>query len=83
MSVVPIIRPLECTEEISASQGPFGAPYSLVAHMTAIAVRETRIRRDMRRLAEYDDAMLRDLGIARSDIEGVVRHGRDGPTTGA
>ena len=39
--------------------------------------REWRLRRDMRRLADHDDHMLRDIGIARADIEGAVRRGHD------
>jgi hypothetical protein len=30
----------------------------------------------MRRLASFDDAMLHDIGLARSEIEDAVRHGR-------
>lgn len=41
-------------------------------------VRELRLRRDMRRLGEFSDHMLHDIGISRADIEGVVRRGRDG-----
>ena len=39
-------------------------------------VREWRIRRDLGRVVEFDDAMLRDMGIARSEIESALRHGR-------
>jgi uncharacterized protein YjiS (DUF1127 family) len=46
-----------------------------VALVTLIA-RELRVRRDMRRLAELDDTMLRDIGIARTEIERAVRVGR-------
>jgi len=38
--------------------------------------RAERIRRDMRRLSEMDDYMLRDIGLARSEIERAVREGR-------
>jgi uncharacterized protein YjiS (DUF1127 family) len=83
MSVVPIVRAFELQRpprngEISSAPGPLEGLYALVAAMAAAAVREARIRRDMRRIAEFDDHMLRDLGVARSDIEGVVRRGRDG-----
>ncbi len=33
-------------------------------------------RRSVRRLADADEAVLRDLGIARSDIPRLVRKGR-------
>jgi uncharacterized protein YjiS (DUF1127 family) len=39
--------------------------------------REIAVRRDMRRLAQFDDHMLRDIGVARADIEGAVRRGHD------
>jgi uncharacterized protein YjiS (DUF1127 family) len=39
-------------------------------------IREWRIRRDLGRLADFDDAMLRDIGVARSEIEPALRHGR-------
>jgi len=32
--------------------------------------------RDMARLGQYDDAMLHDIGLARSEIEPALRHGR-------
>jgi uncharacterized protein YjiS (DUF1127 family) len=40
-------------------------------------LRERRIKRGVAALAQYDDRTLRDLGICRSDIERVVRYGRD------
>jgi uncharacterized protein YjiS (DUF1127 family) len=49
---------------------------SLASRIVARVARELRIRRDMRRLAEMDDAMLRDIGLARTEIEPAVRHGR-------
>jgi uncharacterized protein YjiS (DUF1127 family) len=37
---------------------------------------EHRIRRDIGELMALDDRMLADLGVSRSNIEYVVRHGR-------
>ena len=42
----------------------------------ALITREIRARRDMKKLAELDDRMLRDIGVARNEIEPAVRHGR-------
>jgi uncharacterized protein YjiS (DUF1127 family) len=39
--------------------------------------REREIRRSMNHLASLDEHMLRDIGLTRSDIERVVRFGRD------
>jgi len=38
--------------------------------------RERRIRSDIGALMTFDDRLLRDIGINRSDIEFVVRYGR-------
>lgn len=40
---------------------------------------QTRLRelRDRRHLVSLSDDMLRDIGIGRSEIDRVVRHGRD------
>jgi uncharacterized protein YjiS (DUF1127 family) len=38
--------------------------------------RERRIRSDIGALMTFDDCLLKDIGISRSDIEYVVRYGR-------
>jgi uncharacterized protein YjiS (DUF1127 family) len=38
--------------------------------------RERRIRSDIGALITFDDRMLKDIGISRSEIEYVVRYGR-------
>lgn len=48
----------------------------LIARGIANLAREIRIRRDLRLVSELDDAMLRDIGIARGGLEGAVRFGR-------
>jgi uncharacterized protein YjiS (DUF1127 family) len=54
--------------------------YAALLHVAiglfALITREIRTRRDMKKLAELGDRMLRDIGIARSEIEPAVRHGR-------
>jgi uncharacterized protein YjiS (DUF1127 family) len=42
----------------------------------ALIAREIQIRRDMRKLAELDDRMLHDIGLARTEIEPAARYGR-------
>jgi len=37
---------------------------------------ERRIRSDIGALMTFDDRLLKDIGISRSDIEYVVRYGR-------
>ncbi len=74
MSVVSLARPPRIQASVSAR------PALRLLHLAytayAAIAREIRLRREMQRLAEYDDCMLRDIGITRMDIEGVVRCGR-------
>jgi uncharacterized protein YjiS (DUF1127 family) len=37
---------------------------------------ELEVRREMRRLSSFDDAMLRDIGLNRGGIEHPLRHGQ-------
>lgn len=80
MSVVPLVSPCEASQEGPARR-LVGEAFTRVFRPAARTVMriacEIRTRRDMRRLAEFDDHMLRDIGIARADIEGAVRRGRD------
>ena len=48
----------------------------VLSRALAALARKWRIRRDLDRLVEFDDAMLRDIGLARSDIEATLRYGR-------
>ena len=47
-----------------------------IARGVAGLAREIRMRRDLRRLSGLDDAMLRDIGVARGGLENAVRFGR-------
>ncbi|MBZ6076733.1 DUF1127 domain-containing protein [Microvirga puerhi] len=49
---------------------------SLLSGIVAFIAREIRIRRDMRQLSAFGDSALHDIGLVRSNIEDVVRHGR-------
>ena len=75
MSTVSLARPPRIQASVSPRRG--AQFLHLASAFYVAAMRELRLRRDMRRLAEYDDHMLRDIGIARTDIEGVIRRGRD------
>jgi uncharacterized protein YjiS (DUF1127 family) len=74
MSIVPLVRPPAAEE--SASLRVAREAFALARHLIEGIAREVRVRRDMSRLAEFDDHMLRDIGITRVDIEGAVRCGR-------
>ena len=78
MSIVPVIGPVRTIDRGSTTVRPLSFAMTLVGHAGQWIAREIRVRRDMRRLAEFDDSMLRDVGIARADIEGAVRRGHDG-----
>jgi uncharacterized protein YjiS (DUF1127 family) len=76
MSIVPLVRPLQP----SADEAPYRVAREVFALAYALiegVAREARVRRDMSRLAEFDDHMLRDIGIVRADIEGAIRNGRN------
>jgi uncharacterized protein YjiS (DUF1127 family) len=77
MSVVPIIQFRDEPGTIRAASRRVAGLFFHSGRLVSWIVREVRIRRDMRRLGEFSDDMLRDIGIARSDIEGAVRRGHD------
>ncbi len=52
-----------------------------LARLMRRLAQELRLRRDARQLMALSDAMLKDLGVSRSEIEGAVRHGRADPPT--
>jgi uncharacterized protein YjiS (DUF1127 family) len=74
MSVVPLVS----ISEERASPRLVQRAYALALRLGALIAREVQVRRDTFRLAELNDYMLHDIGIARADIEGAVRRGRDG-----
>ena len=49
---------------------------ALISDLAAGLAREIRVRRDLRIVSGLDDAMLRDIGIARGELERAVRYGR-------
>ena len=77
MSIVPLVRPLQPSAETGSASRLAREVFALATGFIEGAARELRVRRDMKRLTEFDDDMLRDLGIARTDIEGVIRRGRN------
>jgi uncharacterized protein YjiS (DUF1127 family) len=78
MSVVPMIRPFATSRANHLALPSFEGVIAFALRISGMVARELRIRRDMRRLAEFDEHMLHDVGITRSDIEGAVRRGHDG-----
>ena len=78
MSVAAMARALPEAQQTPAASA-LTRTVHLVAGVTGWVTREISVRRSMRQLAEFDDHMLRDIGIVRADIEGAVRRGHDGP----
>ena len=77
MSAKSSCRPPACRYASIRTADAISKVLALTFSFVHAIARELRIRRDMRRLMEMDDAMLRDIGIVRSDIERSVRTGRD------
>ena len=63
-----------------AIKGRFSGRKRWLAGLAPRVIRKIRERietwRGTRRLLAFDDAMLKDIGISRGDVERVVRHGR-------
>ena len=51
--------------------------------LLAAVAYEIRLRRDMRRLGELSNHMLKDIGLSPGQIEGAVRYGRPRPLSGS
>jgi uncharacterized protein YjiS (DUF1127 family) len=52
------------------------AMLDLIRRTAVVAAHEIRMRHDLVKLQSFDDTMLHDIGLSRSEIEYVVRHGR-------
>ncbi len=76
MSAVPIVRASDAPRGIRAARHFLGGFIGLGGRITTWIAHEARVRRDGRRLAEFSDHMLRDIGIARGGLESAVRFGR-------
>jgi uncharacterized protein YjiS (DUF1127 family) len=79
MSIATLAYPPRIRGRTGLSRRGLAGLLRFVFVLTGWVARELRVRRDMRKLAEFDDFMLRDIGIARTDLEGSVRNGRDRP----
>jgi uncharacterized protein YjiS (DUF1127 family) len=44
-----------------------------ISRVVRAVAHEMRVRRDVRRLEEFSDRMLADIGISRSEIPGAAR----------
>jgi uncharacterized protein YjiS (DUF1127 family) len=82
MSAVATIRALPVREQ-TITTSRLAWTLGLLARVAGGIAREIRVRRSMRQLAEFDDYMLRDIGVVRADIEGAVRRGHDSSCGGA
>lgn len=60
---------------VRTSSGPNAGAPGIIARLAAKVRFELRVRRDLRLLRSFDDAMLRDIGLQRSGIEHALRHG--------
>ncbi len=60
----------------SAGRGFDQPPAGTLARSCTELVHRHLVRRAIRELHLFDDRMLKDIGISRSEIESVVRHGR-------
>ncbi len=50
--------------------------FEMVRSLLTSLAEEIRLRRSLRQLSSFDDAMLHDIGIDRGSIEDAVRCGR-------
>jgi uncharacterized protein YjiS (DUF1127 family) len=56
-----------------------GRAFEIVRSLALALAEEIRLRRSLRQLSAFDDAMLHDIGVDRGSLEDAVRFGR--PTT--
>ena len=76
----PIIsptRPYPCDASWHATSYELWARLSArIVRFVEVAIQEYHARGAMRRLRQFDDRLLRDIGVGRSEIERAVRSGR-------
>jgi uncharacterized protein YjiS (DUF1127 family) len=68
-----LVIPAKADTAISIRDGNFGSIFVKAVRRFA---RWRRHRRAVRQLSDYPDALLKDMGITRSEIHGAVRYGR-------
>ncbi|WP_207482993.1 DUF1127 domain-containing protein [Arenibaculum pallidiluteum] len=69
-------RPIVTPRPADRSPGVPGRAVSALAGILLSLIREIRNRRAIKKLAEFDDRELADIGTSRSSIESAVRYGR-------
>lgn len=56
--------------------GELGRALGALGRVVVTLAKEWRLRREIRSVEGFTEAMLEDIGLARSNIEDAVRHGR-------
>ena len=54
-----------------------GSRWAALVKLIAWTRHQRQIRRDIKRLMEFDDYMLADIGLSRGEVLHVVQHGRE------
>lgn len=59
-----------------ASRGARGSALRALGGVVSGLIHEWRLRREIRSVEGFSDAMLHDIGLTRGGVDDAVRHGR-------
>ncbi|WP_170326762.1 DUF1127 domain-containing protein [Ruegeria arenilitoris] len=59
------------------ASSPVKKLYNLFSHLGMAAIREYRIRRDIRHVSQFDKRLLKDIGLEPDQYVDALRYGRD------